>query len=324
MDINALIQLADQSGLPVYQPKPVEKPKDYFSTGLNIGLKQLEGLSKEGYYCYPQRALSYSSIKGFYLNPVHYFDYIAAERTDSDAMKLGKVFEAILFNQFRDLFILYNLPNPDKDLRDGTNKNYVNSLNLQIADEHNSRAMLRAAKENITLEKARMLEQKKEVVSQQIFNKAIEMAESCNNHPFVSKMMNSLPIFGSIKTDEIIGIKMTARPDALFTDENGLHGIDIKTIDSIADFYYRLFGRRSDYQYWIQAAIYCTLYNFNRFSFVVTQSKKPYLTAVYTFTEEKIKHLKDKLICDVLIPFKQCLDNGFINDDYDVDLPDNF
>ncbi len=112
--------------------------------------------------------LSPSSIKQFASSPRDFVKYKLKKDEDkdvSDDMKMGTLFEAFLLDQPHDLKIFSRelLPHPDKDLRNGANKSYMEELKAEFGD--------------------------KKLVDQTIANIAKSMADRTRRHPIVSQLL---------------------------------------------------------------------------------------------------------------------------------------
>lgn len=68
--------------------------------------------------------LSKSFLTKFALSPLHAYEYMTAEKKDTEAMMFGRIYHAIIAGLHNEYFILdvSKRPNPDKDFKDTANK----------------------------------------------------------------------------------------------------------------------------------------------------------------------------------------------------------
>ncbi|MEO0638431.1 MAG: PD-(D/E)XK nuclease-like domain-containing protein [Bacteroidota bacterium] len=263
------------------------------------GWKELQKLRKKGFHTYPNRPLSYSSLKEFNRSPLHYIEYVTKSRKSSDAMIAGKLFEDLLFGKnVCDQFVIFGKPNPEKDFRDKENR--------KARDE----ARLRASKSG------------KELIETQEVSRINELAKRAYDHPFIKyarKYVWKHPE-QRVKIEPTSRLKITGIPDLSL--RRGKIGVDIKFVGSIADFRERIFGR--SYAYWIQAAMYSLIYGYEEFYFFAVQSERPYYAQAFYLDTDTLEILKERLIQDILMSFRWHLEYGFIQHASKLEAPNFF
>jgi len=263
----------------------------------NLGRKELKALRKKGFRTYPQRPLSYSSLKEFAKGPLHYLEYLTKPPTTSAAMAEGKAFEACLLGRDLDAeFVIFKKPEPEKDFRYKVNQ--------------------QAKKEA----KALALSSSRELILADDLHRIELAAHIARQHPFIKslrryKLRQPKP---KVIQEPTTKLRLIGIPD--LDVKRGKIGIDIKFVHSVAEFERHIFGKT--YAYWIQAAVYALVYGYEEFYFFATQNQ-PYVYAqAFHIDAPTLKHLKAYLVEHILLKFHYHLATGFQNDRKAVRLPE--
>ncbi|MEM7659151.1 MAG: PD-(D/E)XK nuclease-like domain-containing protein [Bacteroidota bacterium] len=287
MTVSAIRQAASEQGL-LHIP-PVRQ----------IGTKELRHLRKQGFRTYPQRPLSYSSLKEFAKSPLHYLEYLTRPSIHSDAMLAGKLFEALLLNEdLASSFVIFERPVADKDFRTKANR--------EARDAARSEAYA---------------SQREAVEVQQIA--ALEpVVELARQHPFWKRLRRYAYKRPAQKTiiEPNSRLKLTGIPDLSF--RRGKVGVDLKFVGSVAEFRQRIFGR--SYAYWMQAAMYSLIYGYEEFVFFAVQSQPHHYAEAFQLDGECLALLRQKLIQEVLLKFRYHLHQGFRAEAQQVEVPLHF
>lgn len=263
------------------------------------GIRELRRLSREGFRTYPQRALSFSSLKEFAKSPLHYIEYLTQPKGTTTPMTEGKVFEALLFG--RDLsedFVIFERPEPDKDFRYKVNQEARNAA--RAAAESSGRELIEAA----DLLRIRSL------------------AALALQHPFMKQVRRYAfkhPAQRTI-TEPVSGLKLTGIPDLAYC--RGKVGVDIKFVGSIAEFRQRIFGRQ--YAYWMQAAMYSLIYGYEKFYFFAVSSQPHHYAQAFYLQPDTLRQLREKLVQEVLMAFRWHLEQGFLSYSEHLQVPDYY
>lgn len=238
---------------------------------------------------YPKRPLSYSSLKCFIEHPLFYLDYFQKEKTTTDAMILGSVFEWLLLNENLDNHIEFVLENkPDKE---GT---YATKANKAYRDA--------------------IQKQNKKIVTQDIYDKALAMKKVVSEHCTLIQDIQKN------KTDWAYQEKRTATACLLdlvaisdFYSAETKTVIDIKTIADLE----KVDRQFVDFYYWVQAAIISYTHDTDEVLFLFVETTTPYRFQTYSIHGETLEYYKS-LVARFLKKFRKCLQEGFCKYDNEV------
>lgn len=263
-----------------------------------IGLKQLARLNEQGAYLYPDRAFSPSSLKRLVKSGLDYLDYICEpKRTpeedleDSYNSRKRAFTRGILFEDMLCLGEYYFQTDKYMVLKSDT----IGANQKSQAKEEGKRCV---RKTDFELVRA---------MYHTVAKKCPELVKTLQEKCTYQVQTNGLVSVGDEQ------IKLNGFTDCELLPSIGLkHGYEIKTIDGAAECENRVFDRPyGSFHYWMQAAVYHSIRNYEAFTFVFVSKKRFHPVVTMHFEEEALDNLVEQLKTLALIPALHYLENGF-------------
>lgn len=259
---------------------------------------------------YPNRLLSYSSLKEFAKSPAHYLHYCAQKEEErflstTEAQIKGKLFECLLTHEskFDDLFILEELPNPEKAHNTKENQEYLKTLK-EIA-----------------------FSSRKHIVSKTLSFDVQDAVNKAKKHSFLKYIFNIEHHDYTISPSkeyvhEETNLKLIAKPDLIFYEASVPVIVDFKTTKNAhpTAFQKDIFF----YEYYLQLALYCEAYQTDYAYLVAFELEAPFGISVHLMDMEVISYGRKKL-AGLLRDFRMCYEEGDFDKGYDYkSFSDNF
>jgi hypothetical protein len=221
--------------------------------------------------------LTSSGIKQLLKSPAHYKNWIEQEDFDSNALKFGRAFHALMLEPkvFQDDFV--KLPEfgdlrtkiakeaKEAFLKDNQNKNYINSEDYELL---------------------------------------FQLRKACLDHPIAKRLLEEQGKNEIAVNWEADGVKHRCTPDRVLS--NGVI-IDLKTTESAHrdDFSYSV----SKYRYDLQAALYLEGTGCREFVFLAIEKTAPFGIGIFKLSNDRLEKARVQIESARAV-FKTCLENN--------------
>lgn len=213
---------------------------------------------------YPNRKLSYSSIKQFAESPRHYLAYLDKKFVQTDSMLLGSVFEDLVCKTYNDKYALFEKPEPSKTMATKANKEAFK----QFKEDNEGKTIIKSE----MLTEAHQMQHYCEAYLKECGVVNIES----DLQKYVSGKVYDLDFHGYIDfvyDGCIYDIKTTNNP----LTTKGINNAILK------------------FNYHIQAAVYCIITGIDKYRLLFQSNKAPYCTQIVELSADWIAYGKDKL-----------------------------